>query len=137
MMKQKLREVKEFSLGHTAWKWWSFHSSPGLSASNTQVTSPLFQCWSPHMPSAAFCWQRISSSSPQAFTKANLILDALPSAHGDGETPGVDGELEHWTSVSEFMLLSLITASMALGRSSHPSHRLWMLRRGPWERRGR
>lgn len=112
-MKQKLREVKEFPLGHTAWKWWSCHLNPGLSASDTQVTSPLFHYWS-LMPSAAFCWQRISSSSPQAFTKANLILDALPSAHGDGERPGVDGELEHWTIFSELMVPSLITASMAL-----------------------
>ena len=97
----------------------SCHSNPGLSASDTQVTSPLFHFWS-LMLSAAFFWQRISSSSPQAFTKANLILDALPSAHGDGERlgvdgerPGVDGELEHWASFSELMVLSLITASTA------------------------
>lgn len=134
MMKQKLREVKELPQV-TAWKWWSCHSSPGLSASNTQVTSHsstagLLTCLL--LPSVA----KTLSSSPQAFTKTNLILDALPSAHGDGEMPGADGELEHWTSVSEFTLLSLITASMALGRSPHPSHRLWMLRHGPWERRG-
>ena len=52
------------------------------------------------MPSAAFFWQRISSSSPQAFTKANLILDALPSAHGDGERLGVDKGLVWMVSLN-------------------------------------
>lgn len=56
MMEQKLKEVKELTLGHTAWKWWICHLSPGLSASKTQVTTQLLYCCSPITSSAAFCW---------------------------------------------------------------------------------
>ena len=41
MKEQKLREAKELTLGHIAWKGWSCQLSPGLSASNTQVAGPL------------------------------------------------------------------------------------------------
>lgn len=49
--------------------------------------------------------------------------------------PGVVSELKHWTGFLEFTFLSLMTASMGLGRSSQPLlFHLRMLRLSPGEK---